>query len=532
MSVELVVELLCKSSVIAGAGLLLSAALASRPAADQVDVLRAAVCVLLGLPLIIALLPALQLQLLPAATVEPLTAPTPVWQGTVTPVEGLSLSSSIRPPSPMEILIGVWALGSAVVFGRFALGVLTLWRWTRSGAPVTDPTWTAPLERFGARRQPRLVASSRVEAPLSWGLPPGVVLIGKACLARPENAGAVMAHELAHIRRGDWLFLALSRLALALFWFSPLVWLLHVTLASRTEDAADAAALAAVDRRTYARALVGLAADFRQSAAIGMAGDAQSLTRRITRIMTVRPASRPRPLTMAVAIGALIAVATPIAALEITQRAPTSPPAPPSAPAAPLPPSPPLPFTMTAPAQLPAPPMPPQAPEPPAPPAPPEPPVHLSAQERAEIHRAAELARAHAVEARAHAAEARASAAVHVAAAAEAREQARQAHAEAARVRVDARAIEARVAREMVSARAEMRQGAEQMVEGAQEMRRESQRLRDPAYRARQIERARERGDRVPTDAELEALVPRLATQADELDQQAVRLREHAAEPS
>ena len=262
MNAELILELLCKSSLIAGAGLLLSAALGFRPAADRVDVLRAAVCVLLALPLIMALLPALQIPLLPAATAEPLTAPSPLWQGTVTPVEGLSLSGSIRPPSAMEIVAAVWALGAVVVIGRFALGVLTLWRWTRSGAPVADPAWTAPLDRLGGRRRPRLLASPQVEAPLSWGLPPGVVLIGKACLARPENAGAVMAHELAHIRRGDWLFLAMSRLALALFWFNPLVWMLHATLASRTEDAADAAALAAVDRRTYARALVGLAADF------------------------------------------------------------------------------------------------------------------------------------------------------------------------------------------------------------------------------------------------------------------------------
>jgi beta-lactamase regulating signal transducer with metallopeptidase domain len=549
MSAELVLELLVKSSVIAGAGLALSAALGSRPAADRVDVLRAAVCVLLALPLIMALLPALQLPLLPAAGGEPLTAPPPVWQGTVTPVDGLSLSSSVRPPSPMEMLAGVWMLGALVVFGRFALGVLTLWRWTRSGAPVTDDAWTAPIARFGAGRPPRLVVSPRVEAPLSWGLPPGVVLIGKACLARPENAGAVMAHELAHIRRGDWLFLGLSRLALALFWFSPLVWLLHVTLASRTEDAADAAALTAVDRRTYARALVGLAADFRQSAAIGMAGDAQSLTRRITRIMTARPASRPRPLTMALAIGALIAVATPLAAVDITQRAPR-PPAPPSAPPAPptvlavsppAPPAPPVVLSITGPSQMPQPPAPPAPPAPPvypghpAPPAPPAPParrIGLSAQERIEVHRAAAAARAQAAEARAHATEARASAAVHVAAATEARARAHQAEAEAGQIRVNTRAIEAEVARQMVTARAQMRQGADQMVEGARQMRRESQSLRDPAYRARQIERARERGDHVPTDAELEALVPQLARQADELEQQAVQLREQGTDPS
>lgn len=556
MSPELIAGLFCKSGVIAGVGLLLSCLPGFRAAADRVDVLRAAVCVLLALPLLVLFAPDLRLELLPAAFAEPAAASAPVWQGSVTPVEGLSLSSSIRPPSPVEVMAAIWLLGAVVVLGRFALGVAALWRWTRTGAPVTDPAWTAPLERLAPGRRPSLISASAVEAPLSWGLSPGVVLVGRTCLSHPETAGAVLAHELAHIRRSDWLFLALSRLALALFWFNPLVWLLHATLASRTEDAADAAALAVVDRRTYARALVGLAADFRQSSAIGMAGSAQSLTRRITRIMNARPVSRPRPLTMVLAIGALVAVATPIAAVEITQRAPQPPAAPVAPPLPPVPPAPSAALAVPAPANLP------QPPAPPAPPAPPRPQdgaritvtddgrtrVYRSVEEMdPETRRAYEQALEEAVAARGQAAEAR--------------EQARAARAEGARVRAEARvhhaaaldkaraattearaaAAEARVrantAREgarhaMARARVEMRQGADEMDRGAEEMREEARRLRDPAYRARQIERARERGDRVPTDAELAALAPRLASQADELEQQAVRLREEAEDPS
>ena len=556
MSPELIAGLFCKSGVIAGVGLLLSCLPGFRAAADRVDVLRAAVCVLLALPLLVLFAPDLRLELLPAAFAEPAAASAPVWQGSVTPVEGLSLSSSIRPPSPVEVMAAIWLLGAVVVLGRFALGVAALWRWTRTGAAVTDPAWTAPLERLAPRRRPSLISASAVEAPLSWGLSPGVVLIGRTCLSHPETAGAVLAHELAHIRRSDWLFLALSRLALALFWFNPLVWLLHATLASRTEDAADAAALAVVDRRTYARALVGLAADFRQSSAIGMAGSAQSLTRRITRIMNARPVSRPRPLTMVLAIGALVAVATPIAAVEITQRAPQPPAAPVAPPLPPVPPAPSAALAVLAPANLP------QPPAPPAPPAPPRPQdgaritvtddgrtrVYRSVEEMdPETRRAYEQALEEAAAARGQAAEAR--------------EQARAARAEGARVRAEARvhhaaaldkaraattearaaAAEARVrantAREgarhaMARARVEMRQGADEMDRGAEEMREEARRLRDPAYRARQIERARERGDRVPTDAELAALAPRLASQADELEQQAVRLREEAEDPS
>lgn len=558
MNAELIVGMLAKSSVIAGAALVLSVVLTGRPAVERVDVLRAGVCILLGLPLIMAIAPDLQVALLPASSVETSMPAAPSWQGAVGPVAGLSLSGAIRTPSLLDFMAVAWAIGAVVVFGRFILGVLTLRRWTGSGRPVTDPAWTAPLERFALRRRPRLIASTAVEAPLSWGFAPGVVLIGETCIGKPQTAAAVLAHELAHIRRGDWLFLALSRLALALFWFNPLVWLLHATLAARTEDAADAAAIIAVDRRTYARALVGLAADFRHPAAIGMAGDAQSLTRRIARIMDTSRTVRPRPLAMALAIGALAIVATPIAALEITRQSPPAPPAPPQAPRAlPAPPAPPpLPSLLAMPAPLPPlPPLPPLAPpEPPAPPALPRlqdasgititeggrTRVFRSVEDMdPETRRAYEQAREEAAAARAQAAEAREQARAARAEGARARAESRihravameearaataGAQAAAAEARVHASAAQEEARHATARARVEMRKGADEMRRGANEMREEGRRLRDPAYRARQIEENRARGATV-TDAELVALSRRLPEQADEMDRQAERMR-------
>ena len=100
--------------------------------------------------------------------------------------------------------------------------------------------------------------------------------------------------------------------------------------------------------------------------------------------------------------------------------------------------------------------------------------------------------------------------------------------AAAAEARAQAGVARAHAAREMANTRVNMAQGADQMVAGAQHMREESARLRDPAYRATQIERARERGDTV-TDAELQALSPRLANQAERLEQRAVELHGRAA---
>lgn len=569
--IALFLSLLIKSGVIAGAGLALASLPGFRNPTDRVDILRGAVCLLIALPLIAALGPDLSLRLLPSPA-EVAASPETLWAGDIGPVTGVSVSTSAVAPSALVIAAWIWALGLVVVAGRFVLGVLALRRWTREARPVTAAVWTAPLAAFQERKRPRLLTSTAIGAPMSWGLPPGVVLLDAACLNRPETARAVMAHELAHVRRRDWLFLGLSRLAVALFWFNPLVWALHAALAARTEDAADAAALAEVDPPTYAQTLVSLAAGYGHPAAVGLTGPARSLARRIACIMkSERPASS-RPLLMAAAVGALVVVATPLAAIELAPRAPAAvqaPDAPPAPPAPPefvaftAPPAPPAPFA--------APPAPPQAPE-----APQAPDTvwsmgngrvvrysELTPAEQREVDRAleeasaamreaaeargqAEIARTHAVRAREQAEVIRANA---VALAADAQNQAREALANAAEARraaVDAQAagVEARTqaayarargaeareraSRVMADARVRMAEGADNMDRGARSMREEAVRLRDPAYRARQIEENRARGNDV-TDAELRELADKLPGQADRLEAQAREMRARAA---
>ncbi|SFS83122.1 M56 family metallopeptidase [Brevundimonas viscosa] len=538
----LVLDILVRSALIAGSALALAGLSHRRSPGEAVAVLRAGVCLLLFLPAILAFAPSVALPLLPVGG-APAPAPVPIWAGDVGPVAGVAVSAAVLPPSPVVLAVWLWAGGALLVVGRFAVGVWTLRRWTRMARPATGSAWTATLARLGGPRPPRLLVSPAAPAPLSWGLPPGVVLIDPVCHTRPETAAAVLAHELAHVRNRDWLFLALSRLALALFWFNPLVWILDARLAARTEEAADAAALAEVEPVAYARTLVSLAADGGAPAALAMAGPASTLARRIACIMKTRPASPTRPLVAALTIAGLVAVATPIAAIELAPR----PPAPPAAqPAPPVPPAPPAPPSRLA------------MPAPPAPPAPPrleagsqititdggrtrvyrsvedmdpetrrayEQALEQAAGARAQAAEAREQARA----ARAEGARARSEARVHHAAAMEqARAATSEARAAAAEARVQAAAARGEVRQAMARARVEMRQGADEMDRGADEMREEGRRLRDPAYRARQIERARERGDRVPTDAELLELSRDLPQKADELEAQARRLREEA----
>ena len=535
MTWTLLISLLIKSSLIAGVGLAASRHLTQRPV-ERVDILRGTVCLLLALPVIMNALPPIELALLPPLTETPALA-----TSAITPLA--PPPSTVAWATPGAILGALWLLGAALIGGRLALGLRTLTRWTRKANPVICPAWLAPIEDLPPADRPNLVCSDRVAGPLSWGVAPGAILIDPATLAERHTAPAIMAHELAHLRRHDWVFLLISRVVLAIFWFNPLVWRLHAVLRQRSEEAADAAALGFVDRTLYARTLVRLATHptplLTPVASLPMAADSRTLKSRIACIMTDTPARR-RPLAVALSIGALALVAAPLAAFAVTRQiAPPVPPVPPaSVVSAPLPPAPPAPPALVAQVAQVADVAPPAPPSPPAPPAP-----DADAYDLIQARAQAEWARAQADAARVNAEEIRRQVEAHrdeiEAAAREARAQARV-YAQQARLSAEeARRIgeEARKAGEiarvaaMKQARLDMARGAEQMRAGARQMREEADRLRAPAYRAKQIAENRARGQTV-TDEELKALSRRLPGEADNLDREADRLAQRAREVS
>lgn len=528
-----------KSGVVAGLGLILARLVGRRPV-ERAAMLRSAVVLTAALPLLTVLLPVVSLAVLPA---EPQAImPMPVWSGRIEPVDGYALSGVIREPGPEFWIAMAWLAVSVALAVRLAIGLTTLMRWSREGRAPRGKAWTAALDALASSRRPQLLVSERARGPLSWGLPPGAILIDRASEARPETATAVIAHELAHLRRGDWVFLMLSRLMLVMFWFNPLCWRLHSELVARSEEAADAEAVKTVDRSAYARTLVSMAIEpgATPMLATGMAADPHELKQRIKTLMT--PNSPRRPLTLALSLVALAAVATPLAALEISRQDPPMAPLPPVPPVAPLaPPAPEAPTWTAQGAEVPAP------PPPPAPPAPPAAPrgsgvFVFSRDDRSpEAEQAREDARAAREEARAARDAIRAQADdLRRLALAQARDVSAQ-RADAERIRVEARAAaeagrqaaaagrlaataaRAESERAMAQARVEMSRGADQMRQGAEQMREEARRLADPAHRARVIEDNRARGHTV-TDEELRELAPRLREQADQLERQADEL--------
>jgi beta-lactamase regulating signal transducer with metallopeptidase domain len=505
MSYAFLFEMAWKSALISGVALGLVMLLRSRSAADRGAVLRIGVAMLLILPLVALLFPALVVETpapaLEAGALEPamLAAAQSAAAAPLQAGDAAYATGDWNDPGILFLLL--YLGGLAMVGGRLAAGLATLRRWTAQAREVGDPRWQGALARAAGDGTPpvRLLVSDESESPLSWGWRRPVILLDLDALAKPDDAEAILAHEMAHIARRDWLSLMASRVAVALFWFNPLVWWLDREIAQQAEEAADSHAAARVEPAHYAQTLLDWARQAGRVAvpANAMAGTEPGLARRVKAILDGRAGRRSGSFWTFAAMAACAAVAAPVAALEFMPKAPEAPeapePAPPAAAAAVSPvPAPPaaaaraMPPAPPAAEPVPATPAPRAVPAPAAPPRlalamhphPPRPPhgeewvdgERIAAEvERAveRAHRAAETATARAAEHSARAAEA-----------------VRTAHARSA---------------------VGMERGAEGMERGARGMEEEARRLRDRDYREKKIAEAARRGKRVTHEDLIEA---------------------------
>ncbi|WP_106640776.1 M56 family metallopeptidase [Allosphingosinicella vermicomposti] len=541
MSFEFLIEMGWKSALVAVLALGVGLALKSRSAEDRAAMLRLAVGLILLLPLISLLAPGLEIQnplpTQPSAQVAyDMTVASANLPATPA-VQAAPAAANDMPPllaDPEWLVLGLYLVGLLALGLRLFSGYVTLQRWTWAAEEVVSPVWRKALESArivaGDRRGTRLLLSDSVPAPLSWGWAQPVILIDQETFARPEDADAVLAHELAHVVRGDWVALMLSRLAVAFFWFNPLVWWLDREMIQQSEEAADAKAVADVEPAHYAQTLMSCIMHSRSGMvpANSIRPSRNGLSRRIYAVLdgrerAIRSGSR---WTLAAMIGCA-AFAAPLAALELT--APEPPEAPDAASAS---------RTVTivthdghA-----------------IPPLPPIPPVFDKDSEAA-IKRADAEARKADAKVRivmkdldknlAHSIQAEVQAATAAALAEGARARAdaanhRQiamaqaaAHGEAASARAIAATAQAAARKGLAEGAKGMEQGARDLDNGARNLRREADRLRSASYREDHIAKARRDGHTV-THQELIDAIPKMREGAERMEDSADTMRRQA----
>jgi Zn-dependent protease with chaperone function len=242
--------------------------------------------------------------------------------------ESLQSGTNWRERMATALVVGYSAIAGLFLL-RWLLGHVAL-AWLLRGRKPAPPPVRRVLEELVPARLPRLVVSSRIRVPFSYGLlRPTMVLPESMLEAPPQVLRWVLAHERAHLERGDgWAGLLLA-LGQAAFFFVPWFWWLRRQVRLCQEHVADAAAVAAGGRpEDYAEFLLGwVAAPRAPIVGTGVFGSSSDLYRRITMLLQGRPlepnvGSR-RWLTVAGA--GLLSLAVVLAGLHVVPRASAEP---------------------------------------------------------------------------------------------------------------------------------------------------------------------------------------------------------------
>jgi len=226
--------------------------------------------------------------------------------------------------SPATVL-PLWLAGVALLSVRLAGGWWVARRLvSRSAAPATDALQSIAARvamRLELSRAVRYLESAVVSVPVTIGWLRPVVLVPMSALSglSPVQVEALLAHELAHIRRSDYLVNLLQSGVEILFFYHPAVWWISHVVRTEREHCCDDAAVAVCDRLTYATALSTIAA--MATPRVALAATDGPLLARIRRILGTPDAGASRPTAWGPLLLLFVGFALAVPTVLVTARA-------------------------------------------------------------------------------------------------------------------------------------------------------------------------------------------------------------------
>lgn len=140
-------------------------------------------------------------------------------------------------------IVATWAVCALAMALRMAAGLL--WIGRAAANEGVDPAWQARVERmavqFGIDRSVRLRIVERLGSPVTAGWWRPVVLVPAALVSGmpPHLLEALLAHELAHVKRHDYLVNLGQNVVETLFFYHPAVWWISGRIRVEREQIAD-----------------------------------------------------------------------------------------------------------------------------------------------------------------------------------------------------------------------------------------------------------------------------------------------------
>jgi beta-lactamase regulating signal transducer with metallopeptidase domain len=225
-------------------------------------------------------------------------------------MRGAAAVTRIRLDAWLSFVVWGWLAGVTALLARFAGGCWRVHRLRVAALAEAVSQWQSASERLARRLRLgvafRVVETGLVDAPgvIGWIRP--VILLPVAVLTNltPVQIEAILAHELAHIRRRDYAVNLLQTVAETLLFYHPAVWWVSARVREEREHCCDDVAVEVCgEPRAYAAALAELASWRTRETALAIGAADGSLLARVRRLLRVEEDDEPR------SIGGLVVMA-------------------------------------------------------------------------------------------------------------------------------------------------------------------------------------------------------------------------------
>ncbi|WP_222166398.1 M56 family metallopeptidase [Edaphocola aurantiacus] len=219
------------------------------------------------------------------------------------------------------LIVLVWLSVICLRMLQLALGLNRMRSLRRSAADAVPAEWKHYVQQtaqtLGIHRGVQLAISGLTKVPLTLGYFKPLILVPAGLLARvsPADLEAILAHELAHIRRRDYLVNLLQHIVETVYFFNPAVWWISSLLRAEREHCCDDVAIALTqNKKQYLQALVACEeyAIATPAYALSFAGRGHQLKDRVLRLVSGynRKGNRAEKAILSMCLCTLILAAT------------------------------------------------------------------------------------------------------------------------------------------------------------------------------------------------------------------------------
>jgi len=192
------------------------------------------------------------------------------------------------------LMVNIWLIGVLVFVIKLILSIFYTSRFKYKYCQSISAVWLKKFnlieEKLMIEKAIQYIESGIVKTPIVLGyFKPAVIIPVGMLTGIPENQiEAIIAHELAHIRRNDYIINVIQTIIETVFFFHPAVWYISSKIRNERENCCDDIAIKVCDGNlTYAKALVSIQ-EFslgKHYAAVAFSGQKKHLLNRIKRIV-------------------------------------------------------------------------------------------------------------------------------------------------------------------------------------------------------------------------------------------------------